>query len=251
MDLQLRDRACLVTGASTGIGRGTAQFLAAEGVPFAINSRSGERLEMVADAIENSGAARPLIVAEDVTAQDAAAHIFQAVEAEFGRIDVLVSNTGSAAFTNPVGADDVWEEAIAINFTAVRRLTQAVLPGMLERRWGRIINITGSMEPFSTNAATAAKAAAQVWAKGLSRDVGGNGVTVNCVVPGRIRSGIADGLYPTDEDRQRFSEVHIPAGYFGEPSDFAPMVAFLASPLARYITGTVIDVDGGMRRFAH
>ena len=89
------------------------------------------------------------------------------------------------------------------------------------------------------------------WAQGLSRDVGRVSITVNCVVPGRIRIGIADGLYPTDEDRQRFGDAHIPVGYFGEPHDFAAMVALLASPLARYITGTVIEVDGRMRRFAH
>ncbi len=88
------------------------------------------------------------------------------------------------------------------------------------------------MEPFSTSASTAAKAAAQAWAKGLSREVAADGVTVNSVVPGRIRGVIADSLYPTEEDRRRFADRHIPVGYFGDPGDLAPMVAFLASPLA-------------------
>ena len=211
---------------------------------------------MVAETIASTGVARPMVVDDDVTAQDPAAvmRVWEAVDGCLSNsIDALRQlHRKSAAFVDPLAPEEAWEEAIAINFTAVRRLTQAVLPGMLERRWGRIINITGSMEPFSTNAATAAKAAAQVWAKGLSRDVGGNGVDGQLRRAGAASAAASrDGLYPTDEDRQRFSEVHIPAGYFGEPSDFAPMVAFLASPLARYITGTVIDVDGGMRRFAH
>lgn len=251
MDLQLKDRICLVTGASSGVGKGIAETLAAEGARVAINARSRRRLIEVAEGIASASAERPLVIDDDITEYGAPAKLLRTVEEAYGRIDVLVSCTGSAAFVDAVGHEDVWQDAVAINFTAVRRMTKAVLPGMVDRQWGRIINITGSMEPFSVNAATAAKAAAQAWAKGLSREVARSGVTVNTVVPGRIRSGIADGLYPTEEERQRFAAEHIPLGYFGEPSDLAPVVAFLASPLARYITGTIIDVDGGMRRFAH
>jgi len=251
VDLQLKDLVCLVTGASTGIGRGIAELLAAEGMLLAINSRSHDTLVDVAETIASTGVPRPMIVDDDVTDPAAATRVWEAVTAAYERIDVFVSCTGNAAFVDPLAPEEAWEEAYAVNFSAVRRITQTILPEMRKRKWGRIINITGSMAPFSTSASTAAKAAAQAWAKGLSREVASDGITVNSVVPGRIRSVIADGLYPTEEDRQRFADIHIPAGYFGEPRDFAPMVAFLASPLARYITGTVIDVDGGMRRFAH
>jgi len=146
----------------------------------------------------------------------------------------------------------VWEEAFALNFTAARRLSEAMLPAMRARRWGRIINISGSMEPRSLNAASAAKAALHLWAKGLSCDVAADGITINCIPPGRINSEqTLNKLHPTEEARRTFIERNIPAGYFGDPEDIGYLVAFLASPLARYITGAVMPVDGGMHFFAH
>jgi 3-oxoacyl-[acyl-carrier protein] reductase len=123
-----------------------------------------------------------------------------------------------------------------------------VLPGMMARRWGRIINISGKSEPEHINAAFAAKAALHSWAKGLSRDVGRHGITVNSIAPGRIMSEQILRNYPPDE-RKRFSETEIPVGEYGQPEDLAVLAVFLASPLARYITGTVIPVDGGLRRY--
>ncbi len=252
MDLQLSGRTCLITGASVGIGRGVARVLAAEGVRLAITARRAPLLRELAGEIAASGAVPPLVVVTDITAEAAAATIRDTVLGAFGGLDILVNNAGASRPMTPDAADAEWDEAFALNFTAARRLTQAFLPSMRERKWGRIINITGSSEPLSTNGAMAAKAALQLWGKGLSRDVAADGVTVNAIPPGRIISEqIVERLYPGEETRRRFAEENIPVGYFGEPRDIAHLVAFLASPLARYITGEVIRVDGGLQRFAH
>jgi 3-oxoacyl-[acyl-carrier protein] reductase len=252
MDLQLADRPCLVTGASTGIGTGIARVLAAEGARLALTARRGDLLDALADDIAAGGVARPLTVAADLTDADTPAILVAAVEDAFGGLDVLINNAGASHPTPVDAADEVWAASLELNFTAVRRLTQAFLPGMRARRWGRILNVTGTMEPFGVNAATAAKAAVQAWAKGLSRDLGGEGITVNCIIPGRIMSEqVVERIHPDADERQRFAEAHIPVGYFGEPEDVGHLMAFLASPLARLITGSVLYVDGGMKRFSH
>jgi 3-oxoacyl-[acyl-carrier protein] reductase len=137
---------------------------------------------------------------------------------------------------------------MALNFTRYRQVTHALLPQMIERKWGRIINITGKSEPEGLNAAFSAKAAVHAWAKGLSREIGRHNITVNCIPPGRIMSEQIRRNYPED-DRRRFAEEEIPVGYWGEPEDLAALAVFLASPIARYITGAVIPVDGGLRRY--
>ena len=253
MDLQLEGRTCLITGASVGIGSGIARVMAAEGVRLAITARRGALLQEVADGIAAGGVAPPpLVIVTDITGDNAAATLRDTVLGAFGRLDILINNAGGSRPIPPDAPDQQWDEAFALNFTSVRRLTQAFLPSMRERRWGRIINISGTMEPPATNAASAAKSALHAWAKGLSRDVGADGITVNTIPPGRILSEqITERLHPSADERRRFAEANIPVGYFGEPEDLAHLVAFLASPLARYITGEVIHVDGGMRRFAH
>ena len=149
----------------------------------------------------------------------------------------------------PIDApEERWVEAITLNFTRQRQIAHALLPGMIDRRWGRIINITGKSEPEHLNAAFSAKAALHAWAKGLSREVGRYGVTVNSIPPGRIMSEQIRRNYPEDF-RRVFAETEIPVRYWGEPEDLAVMAVWLASPLARYITGTVIPVDGGLRRY--
>ncbi|MEE9318228.1 MAG: SDR family oxidoreductase, partial [Rhodospirillales bacterium] len=147
--------------------------------------------------------------------------------------------------------DDAWLEGMTLNFEALRRLTLPFIPKMQEHAFGRIINITGTSEPGAVNIAASAKAAVHAWAKGLSRVLAADGITVNCLPPGRIISEqILNKVHPDPEERQAFAEANIPVGYLGEPEDMAHLIAFLASPLARYITGEVIHVDGGMRRFA-
>ncbi|MET7014237.1 SDR family oxidoreductase [Uliginosibacterium flavum] len=252
MDLNIKGRAALVSGASAGIGAGVARVLAREGVRLAITARRGDLLARLATQIAGTGAERPLVVIGDVTVAADATRIVAQAGAVLGPIDILVNCAGGARPTQHDGSDADWDEAFALNFTAARRLTQAVLPAMQARQWGRIVNISGSMEPRSLNAATAAKAALHLWAKGLSCDVAAQGITVNTIPPGRINSEqVLDKLHPTDESRRAFIARNIPIGYFGDPEDIGQLVAFLASPLARYITGAVIPVDGGMHFFAH
>ena len=248
MELQLQGRTALVTGASTGIGRSIAKGLAAEGVRLAVVARRRPLLETLAAEIEAAGHHRPQIITQDIMAADAAALIRDAALAALGEVQILVNCAGGSRPLPLDAAEAAWEEAITLNFTRQRQITHAILPGMMARGWGRIINITGKSEPEKVNAAFAAKAAMHSWAKGLSRDVGRFGITVNSIAPGRIISEQILRNYPPEE-RKRHSEADIPVGEYGQPEDLAVLAVFLASPLARYITGTVIPVDGGLRRY--
>jgi len=248
MDLELRGRTAVVTGCSVGIGREVARVLAAEGVATLVVARRGDLLKTLQDEIESAGGPRPHAMALDLADVASAARVRDEALAALGHVDILVNNAGGSRPTSVDAPDAVWDESLALNFSAVRRLTQALLPGMIERRWGRVINVTGSSEPSGTNAANPAKAAVHAWAKGLSRDVGRHGITVNCVAPGRIHSEQIDQrLHPTPESREAFAR-NIPLGYFGDPADMAWLIAFLCSPRARYVSGERIHVDGGLRR---
>jgi 3-oxoacyl-[acyl-carrier protein] reductase len=248
MDLQLRDKTALVTGASMGIGRAIAKGLAAEGVHVAAVARRTELLESLAEEIVAAGGKRPALIRQDLMAEDAAACLRDAALAALGKVDILVNNAGGSRVMPIDAPEERWTEAMTLNFTRQRQIAHALLPQMIERRWGRIINITGKSEPEHLNAAFAAKAAVHAWAKGLSREVGQFGITVNSIPPGRIMSEQIRRNYPEDY-RKHFAETEIPVRYWGEPEDLAVMAVFLASPLARYVTGTVIPVDGGLRRY--
>ena len=249
MDLQLKGRKALVTGASVGIGRGIAHALAAEGVRLALTARRMDKLQEVAAEIVAAGGAEPVIFEQDMLAEDAAPRIAQRALAGMGGVDILVNNAGgSRSFKDLHVSEEAWNEAITLNFHRPRQLGDALIDQMIERRWGRIINITGKSEPDHVNGAFCAKAGMHSWAKGLSRMVGPHGVTVNCIPPGRIHSEQIFRNY-TPEYRQWQCENEIPMGRYGEPEDLANLVCFLASPKASYITGAVIPVDGGLRRY--
>ena len=249
MDLQLQGRTALVTGASVGIGRGIAHALAAEGVRLALTARRLDKLREVAAEIVTAGGAEPVIFEQDMLAEDAAPRIAQRALEGLGSVDILVNNAGgSRSFKDLHVSEEAWNEAITLNFHRPRQLGDALIDQMIERRWGRIINITGKSEPDHVNGAFCAKAGMHSWAKGLSRMVGPHGVTVNCIPPGRIHSEQIFRNY-TPEYRQWQCENEIPMGRYGEPEDLANLVCFLASPKASYITGAVIPVDGGLRRY--
>ncbi len=248
MDLELRAKVAVVTGASVGIGREIAKVLASEGVQTAVIARRANLLATLREEIERAGGPRPLALPIDLYGPDAAARIRDAALSAYGRVDILINNAGGSRTIPWDSPDAAWDESFSLNFTAVRRTTQALLPGMIERRWGRILCVTGSAEPSTVNAAVAAKAGVHAWAKGLSREIGRHGITINCLAPGRIHSEQIDmRLHPTPESQAEFAR-NIPLGYFGDPSDVAFFAAFLCSPKARYITGERIHVDGGLHR---
>ena len=248
MDLGLKGRTALVTGASMGIGRAIARLLAREGVKLAVVARRKPLLEELAGEIARNQDPAPALIVQDIMAEDATERIRDGAIKALGHVDILINCAGGSRPLPVDAAEERWQEAITLNFTRVRQLTHAILPGMMERKWGRIVNITGKSEPEHINAAFSAKAAVHAWAKGLSRDVGKLGITVNSIAPGRIMSEQIRRNYPPEE-RERFSRVEIPVGRYGEPEELAVMAVFLCSPLAGYVSGTVIPVDGGLRRY--
>ena len=250
MDLQLEGRTALVTGASSGIGRAIAAALAREGARVAITGRRCEHLESLASEIAAAGGAKPAIVVHDALDHGYVEAVATQCAASLGAIQILVNNAGGSRAFGKDATDAQWDEAIALNFTRHRQLTNRLLPGMIEGRWGRVVNITGKSEPDNVNGAFCAKAALTAWSKGLSREVGKHGITVNCIPPGRILSDQILRNY-TPEYRAWQSEHEIPMGRYGNPEELADLAVFLASPRAGYITGAVYPVDGGLRRYQY
>ena len=244
MDLGIRGRTALVTGASMGIGRGIASALAREGVRLAVVARRRNLLE----ELEHELGQKLVIIEQDFLQAGAPEAIAEKALAGLGSVDILINNAGGSRKFTLESSEEQWEEALTLNFTRQRQLAHKLLPQMMAKKWGRIVNITGKSEPEGLNGAFAAKAAMHAWAKGLSREVGRHGITVNSIPPGRIMSEQILRNYPP-EYRKKQSEEEIPVGEYGQPADIANLVCFLVSPLARYITGAVIPVDGGLRRY--
>jgi 3-oxoacyl-[acyl-carrier protein] reductase len=249
MNLGLEGKTALITAASGGIGSGIAGALANAGVRVAISARTRAALEQVAGSLASCAGGRPVIVVGDVCAQGGPAQIAaDASTALGGRVDILVNNAGGARPATGETGDAFWDEAMTFNFLAARRLTDLISPGMKAANWGRIVNISGALVAPRLNGAAPAKAALVSWSRTLSLELGPYGVTVNTIAPGRINSAQIQKLHPTEQSKADFIKQNIPAGYFGEPNDIAHLVAFLASPLARYINGAAIPVDGGAVR---
>lgn len=250
MDLGIAGKVALVTGGSQGIGRGIAVALAEAGCRVAIVGRNRATLDecLAHDAFRGAGA---LACDADLATPGGVEKTIRWLRDEVGSVDILVNNAGGSRPCDIFAGPAVWEESFYLNFTQARLLATAFLPDMLERGWGRIVNITGGTVAKVMNASSPAKAALQSWAKSLAFEVAARGVTVNCVAPGRIDSvQVRERLHPDAKLREEYIAANIAAGRFGQPGELAGMVAFLASVHAGYVTGVTIPVDGAQLRLA-
>jgi 3-oxoacyl-[acyl-carrier protein] reductase len=249
MELGLEGKVALVMGASRGIGRGVAAALAREGARVAIASRSRGRLD---EALPEMGEEARAYVA-DASHPDRLLTLHAEVEGDLGPIDILVTNTGGPP---PGGALDhglpEWEEAYRSLVLQVRVLAGAIVPGMRERRWGRLVNVGSSttIEPNpALNLSNSHRMAAVGFLKTLAREVAADGVTVNTVATGRFATDRMAELHGGSlEQVEAAAREEVPAGRLGTVEEYGDLVAFLCSDRAAYITGTVIPIDGGLLR---
>ncbi|HEX4630555.1 MAG TPA: 3-oxoacyl-[acyl-carrier-protein] reductase [Chthoniobacterales bacterium] len=245
--MRFENQVAVVTGAGRGIGHAIALRLAKEGARVASVSRTEANAQKTADEINSTRAdaarAYAVDVADQAAVQKAAAEIFEA----FGRVDILVNNAGVTrdGLSMRLSMDD-WDTVLNTNLKGAFNFTQAVMRPMIKQRSGRIINIS-SISGLTGNAGQANYAASKAGliglTKTLARELASRGITVNAVAPGLIETDMTTVL--SDEVRQAILQK-IPLGKLGEPDDIAGAVAYLASPEAKYITGQVLTVDGGM-----
>ncbi len=253
MDLMLDGKTALISGASAGIGRVTAKTLAREGVQTIVVARNATALEELADEIREEGNQAPFIVVDDLLDGSSFERVTGKVMAEFGGVDAVINNLGQARAFDLDTTEEEWAEAFRLNFDTPRRLTTPFIAGMRERGFGRVLCLTATSEPSHVSGSLTSKAAVLMWAKGLSRMVMKEGITVNCISPGfllteQIRNTFIPRNVPTEQDQKEWLDKEIPAGRFGDPADAANILTYLCSPLAGYITGQRIYVDGGWNR---
>jgi 3-oxoacyl-[acyl-carrier protein] reductase len=248
MDLYLKGKTAVITGASQGMGRAITKELAMEGVKVLAIARNEELLKSLQEEVTAAGGVKPETLVQDFVARDAAQKIAVAALSALGQVDILINNAGRSQPLDVVGAEEAWLQSMTLDFDRHRQLTQQLLPHFMQRKQGVILNITSTYELGSINASAVAKGAVVVWSKQLASVLGRYGIRVNCLQPGLIDTNNIRRFFPGDE-RRKFAEQEIPLGDFGEPQDIANMATFLVSPRARYITGTVAVVDGGMRHY--
>ena len=260
MDLGLKDRVAIVAGASSGLGRAAAQRLAAEGARVAICSRNREGLEVAAREIAESTRGEVLAVPADVTSQDEVRGLVRATVERFGRLDCLVANAGGppsggfAVFPDDLGP---YRTALELNLLSTVALCQAAVPEMRRNGWGRIVAVTSlsAKQPSpSLLLSSIARAGVLAFTKALATELAGEGITVNSVCPGYTATDRLSELAEAEAGRAGVAEeairerwaADIPARRIGSPSEFADVVAFLASERASYVTGVALAIDGGL-----
>lgn len=257
MDLGLKDKVALIAAASRGLGRAVAEELAAEGASLVLCAREAQTLSETARDIAANYNVQVHAIPADVTVTDDIKRVVDSGNGRFGRIDILVTNAGGP----PAGRFDQltseqWERAIRLTLMSAVELAREVLPGMRNRRWGRILNITSIAvkQPVENLLlSNSLRAGLTGFARTLANEVAPEGITVNNILPGYTRTERLEELAQMMADKQGISasefrgkwEKEIPMGRFGEPHEFAALAAFLVSERASYITGTSIQVDGG------
>lgn len=256
MNLGLNGKVALVMASSRGLGQAMAVSLAREGVKVAVTGRNATGLQKSVEMIEAAGG-KALALSWDLSDLTVIDSMVAQVEKQLGPIDILINNTGGPPPTTAAGQDPaLWQKSFNDMILSLIAITDRVLPGMRQRKWGRIITSTtsGAISPIKNLAiSNTLRAALLAWSKTLSAEVAQDGVTVNIIMPGRVAT---DRLRELDEARAKrenlsyeavvkLSLQQIPMGRYGDPQEYGDTAAFLASQNASFITGSVIRVDGG------
>jgi 3-oxoacyl-[acyl-carrier protein] reductase len=265
MDLQLSDKTALVTGSSKGIGEAIAIALAREGANVVVHGRDEVQAQRVVSTIVAAGGRAHAVLA-DLTQDEAVERLVAEAEDRVGAIQILVNNAGGSGPQNDWGTTTAtgWTSTFDRNVLAAVRVSTRLLPGMRQASWGRVINISSgaaTMPPATGPDYSAAKAAMNALTASMAKAVAAEGVTVNAISPGTIKSakleggfravaaarGIAAEDAPWDVIQRGVLPLfaNVPIGRVGELNELADAVAFLASPLAGYITGVNLHIDGG------